>query len=74
MEAKAPWGSVYLLAMDPGQGGLAGHLNATPDGRFNTQQGDGELVNRRPWRHAGKLLGHLTMGIPLEATWWGRAR
>ena len=28
MEAKAPWGSVYLLAMDEGQGGLAGHLNA----------------------------------------------
>jgi hypothetical protein len=58
--------------MDPGQGDAAGHLNATPDKGFDTQQGDGELVDRRPWRHADKyvvLLRHMAMGILVERLW-----
>jgi hypothetical protein len=60
------------IAMDPGQGDAAGHLNATPDKGFDTQQGDGELVDRRPWRHADKyvvLLRHMAMGILVERLW-----
>ena len=58
--------------MNPGQGGAAGHMNATPDRGVNTQQGDGELVDRRPRRHADKyvvLFRHIAMGILLENPW-----
>ena len=58
--------------MEPGQGGAAGYLNATPDRGLNTQQGDGELVDRRPWRHADKyvvLLRDMAMGTLVERPW-----
>jgi hypothetical protein len=60
------------IAMDPGQGDAAGHLNPTPDKGFDTQQGDRELVDRRSWRHADKyvvLLRHVAMGILVERLW-----
>ena len=45
------------IAMDPGQGDVAGHLNATSDMGFDTQQSDGEFVDRRPCRHADSMSG-----------------
>src|SRR5664279_4191465 len=59
------------IAMEPGQGDAAGHLNATPDKGFNTQQGDRELVDRRPRRHAGK---YDSVTWPGEYCWHVRGR
>src|ERR1019366_951267 len=60
------------IAMDPGKGDAAGHLNAASDKGFDTQQGDRELVDRRPWRHADKyvvLLRHVAKATLVERLW-----